>query len=176
MWRTNKKGPFASGSALNDVINEILWVRAYVSAFLRQYPDLFKSGTSCNSQGGHTAQECLSRAKAVRTASSYLDSPLQFFLRTQGPDKGPAWIQSLPGEALRLTMRHFLDLGQGLYKSEIAGALSQPKSERHSLEKFHKGQRVIAHDSLSAAPKPVPEERKAEGEAAAGGAKGIGKE
>ena len=185
MWRTNKKDPYASGSALNDVINEILWVRTYVSAFVRQYPELFKSGASCNGQGSQTTQGCLSEAKVVGTARSYLDSPLQFFLQSEGPDKDPTWIQSLPSEALRLTMKHFLDLGQGFYKSEIAGALSQPKSERYSLEKFHKGQRVlkrffepfqIAYDSLAGVSKPAPEEKQAEAEAAADGAKGIGKE
>ena len=57
----------------------------------------------------------------------------------EGPDKDPTWIQSLPSEALRLTMKHFLGLAMGSYKSEIAGALSQPRGEKYSLENFHEG-------------------------------------
>ena len=63
----------------------------------------------------------------------------------------------MPNEAVRLAMKHFLDVAQGYYKPEIAGALKQPKGERYNVEQFHKGSRVakrffepfqIAYDSL----------------------------
>ena len=93
----------------------------------------------------------------MATARSYLDSPLKFFLQTEGPDKDPTWLQSLPTNALRLAMKHFLDIAQEVYSPEIAGALTQPKSERYDMDKFHKSVRVakkffqkfqIAYDSL----------------------------
>ena len=184
MWRMNKKDPYSSGSTLNGEIAEILWVRTYVSSFLRQFPDLFKS-PSCNSEGSNTTQGTLAEAACLQTARSYLDSPLKFFLQTEGPDKDPTWIQSLPSEALRLTMRHFLDLSMGFYKPEIVGALSQPRAEKYSLERFHKNQRVpkrffepfqIAYDSLVAVHKPVEEKTADATEPAADGAKGVAKD
>ena len=82
-------------------------------------------------------------------------------------------------------MRHFLDLATGFYKAEITGALTQPKGERYSLERFHKGQRVvkrffepflIAYDPLAAVHKPVEEEKNDDKEPAADGAKGVAKD
>ena len=48
----------------------------------------------------------------MATARSYLDSPLKFFQQTEGPDKDPTWLQSLPTNALRLAMKHFFDVAQ----------------------------------------------------------------
>ena len=179
MWRKNNKDPYAAGNALNAAISEIIWVRHYVYSFLRLYPDLFKTGRSCNSQESNNTQGTLSEANSLQTARSHLDSPLNFFLQTEGPDKDPTWIQSLPNDALRLAMRHFLELGQGLYHMEIAGALSQPKGERYNLDKFHKGTRVakrffeqfqIHYDTLTAAHRPVEAETKADKDPEADGA------
>ena len=51
---------------------------------------------------------------------------------TEGHDRDPAWLQALPTDALRLAMKHFLEIAQGLHKLDIRGALSQPMSEKGS--------------------------------------------
>ena len=95
--------------------------------------------------------------KALKAVKSCLDNPLEFFLQTEGPDQDSTWVQSLPNEALRLAMRHCMEVSQGYYKPEIGGALSQPKGQRYNVEQFHKGARVskrffepfqIAYDPL----------------------------
>ena len=160
MWRKNMKDPY-NAQAIGDAVNEILWVRAYVSNFLRQYPDLFKPTTACDSSQT-TSMSQSAESRAMTTARSMLDSPMKFFLQTEGPEKDPTWLQALPSGALRMAMKHFLDVAQELYKQEISGALSQPKAERYNIEKFHKGQRVskrfferfqIAYDSLVGTPR-----------------------
>ena len=164
MWRTGQKDPYAC-AGLDWVISEILWVKTYVAALLRKYPAVLN--TRCNSEGAVTATESASHAQSLKTAKAYFESPLKFYLQTEGPDKDPTWLQALPNEAVRLAMRHGLDLAQGFYKSEIAGALSQPKAERYNAEKFHKANRVakrffepfeIAYDSLVGTPSGRSEE------------------
>ena len=107
--------------------------------------------------------------QSIKRAKSYLDSPLKFFLQTEGPDKDPTWLQALPNEALRQFMKHWIEIAQGFYKPEIAGALKQPKGERYSVEQFHKATRVakrffepfqIAYDSLVGSPKGSSGEKK----------------
>eukprot|EP00959_Pyramimonas_sp_CCMP1952_P018676 394590-Pyramimonas_sp.AAC.1 len=75
-------------------------------------------------------------------ARQCLDSPLKFFEKTEGPDNDPTWVQSLPTEALRLAMIHFLEIGREFYKQEISGALTQPHAERYNVDKFHRSVRV----------------------------------
>ena len=131
------------------------------------YSEVFN--TRCNSDASTTADECGADVQSIKTAKSYLDSPLKFFLQTEGPDKDPTWLQALPNEALRLAMKHCIKVAQGFYKPEIAGALKQPKGERYNVEQFHKGSRVskrffepfqIAYDSLVGSPKGRSEENK----------------
>ena len=117
-----------------------------------------------------------------------MNSPLKFFLNTEGPDKDPTWLQVWANDATRLAMKHFLDLAQGVYKPEIKGALSQPKAERYNLEQFHRAQRVetrffnqfrVAYDSLLGRPQERPEANPAGGAteaATADGATRIGEE
>ena len=134
-----------------------------MAALLRQYPDVFN--TRCNSAVSTTADGSVA---SLQTARAYLDSPLKFFLPTEGPDKDPTWLQTLPNEALRLLMKHFLDVSRGFYKPEIAGMFKQPKGERFNVEQFLKGSRVmkrffepfqIAYDSLVGSPKGRSEEK-----------------
>ena len=171
MWRTGQKDPYAS-NGLGDIILEIIWAKNYVASILRKYPEVFNP--CCNSD-----------AETIRTAKSYIDSPLKFFLQTEGPDKDPTWLQALPNEALRLAMKHCIEVAQGFYKPEIAGALKQPKGERYNVEQFHKGSRVakrffepfqIAYDSLVGSPKDRSKdktENNATAAATADGATGI---
>ena len=72
----------------------------------------------------------------------FLDSPLAFFSKTEGPERDMTWLHSLPTEALRLFMKHALDLAQGFFQPEIKGALSGIGAEKFSLDQFHKGARV----------------------------------
>ena len=51
-------------------------------------------------------------------------------MKTEGPDRDPTWLQALPSEALRIFMKHVVELGQGLYTSEIRGALSSSAAEK----------------------------------------------
>ena len=72
----------------------------------------------------------------------FLDSPLAFFSKTEGPERDMTWLHSLPTEALRLFMKHALDLAQGFFQPEIKGALSGIGAEKFSIDQFHKGARV----------------------------------
>ena len=139
-----------------------------MASFLRKYPEVLN--TCCNSDASSTtADASVAAVQSIKTAKSYLDSPLKFFLQTEGPDKDPTWLQALPNEALRLAMKHCIEVAQGFYKPEIAGALKQPKGDRYNVEQFHKGSRVakrffepfqIAYDSLVGSPKGRSEEKK----------------
>ena len=55
----------------------------------------------------------------------WLDSPLAFFMKTESTDRDATWLQALPSEALRLFMKHVLELQQGQFQAEIKGALTQ---------------------------------------------------
>ena len=138
MWRKGQPDPYGA-KELGDVVQEILWVRSYVGAFLRQHPYLFKTG--CNSNPSSQQDVCDSNPNKV--VRDFLDSPMKFFMKTEGPDRDPTWQQALTTDALRLAMKHFLDLNQGYYRAEIKGALSQPQSDRFNLEKFRRGTRVV---------------------------------
>ena len=165
MWRMRHKDPYAS-AGLAEVISEILWTKTYVTPMLRKYPEVF--GTGCNSEASTTADESAKAVQSIKTAKSYLDSPLKFFLQTEGPDKDPTWLQALPHEALRLLMKQCFEVAQGFYRPEILGALKQPKAERFDMSQFHKGARVtkrffepfqIAYDSLLGTKGGRPEEK-----------------
>ena len=54
-----------------------------------------------------------------------LDSPLAFFMKTEGPERDPTWVQSLPNEAQRCFCKHALDIAGGMYQPEIR--LYQPE-------------------------------------------------
>ena len=164
MWRMGEKDPYTSRT-IEDGVAEILWAKSYIAALMKKYPEVWNA--SCNSA---TSTTVVSATKSIKTAKSYLESPLKFFLQTEGPDKDPTWLQALPNEALRIGMKHCLEIGQGFYKQEITGALKQPKAERFDLAQFHKGTRVmkrffepfqIAYDSLVGKPLQSSEDAKA---------------
>ena len=137
MWRMGLKDP-CSSNALSDVIGEIIWAKTYMALVLRNYPEVFS--TRCNSDDAErNADESVA---SIKTAKSYLDSPLKFFLQTEGPDKDPTWLQAMPSEALRLVMKHCTEVAQGFYKPGIQGALKQPQRERYNMDAFHKAVRV----------------------------------
>ena len=133
---------------LKRVIDEIKWSRSYIKTVYRQYPELSKSHTNPAENHG------LCSASLVK---HYLDSPLAFLNKTEGPERDPTWLQALPTEALRLFMKHALDVAQGLNFAEIRGALQGAAADRYSVERFNKAARVnlrfttpflIAYDSL----------------------------
>jgi hypothetical protein len=111
----------------------------------RQYPALFKPPTDhADTQG-------------FPVVLRLLDSPLAFFMKTEGPERDPTWVQSLPNEAQRCFCKHALDIAGGLYQPEIRGALSSTSADTYSVKLFQKGARVsvrfttpfrIACDSL----------------------------
>jgi hypothetical protein len=144
MWRKDVSDPYGVHE-LKRIIPEILWVRSYVWACVRQYPEVFKSPNDAADRQG---------ALLVRR---FLDSPLAFFVKTESLQRDPTWLQSLPTEALRCFMKHVLDISQGFYQPEIRGALSGTWAERYNVEKFNKAIRVnhrftktfmIAYDSI----------------------------
>ena len=83
-----------------------------------------------------------SKGEATLVAQTFIDCPLQCFMKTESPERDPAWVQSLPTEALRCFMKHALELSQGLYRPEIQGALQKCPAEKFSVEKFHQTTRV----------------------------------
>ena len=90
--------------------------------------------------------------------------PLKLFLLTEGPDKDATWLRTRPNEAMRLTIKHCINIAQCFYKPEIGGALKQPRSERYNWEQFRKGSRVakrffepflIVYDSILIKSRPA---------------------
>ena len=104
MWRLRDKNPY-SAKELNNVISEILWKKIYMTSLVRKYPEVLNP--CCNSDGSTTADACA----AVK---SYIENPLKLFLLTEGPDKDATWLQTLPNEAMRMTMKHCINLAQGV--------------------------------------------------------------
>ena len=86
LWRMGQKDPYSS-NALGEVISEILWGKAYMAALFRKYPELVN--ICCNSEASTPANLSAAAVLSMKTAQVYLDSPLKFFLKTEGPDKDP---------------------------------------------------------------------------------------
>ena len=40
-------------------------------------------------------------------------------MKTEGPERDPTWVQSLPSEAQRCFCKHALEIASGLYDPEI---------------------------------------------------------
>ena len=112
MLRKNDADPYGATELGKAIIPEILWARQYMKTINRQHPELLKPPTDlADKQGLFT----------VSPASRLLESPLAFFRKTEGPDRDPTWLQSLPSEAQRCFGKHALELAQGLYQPEING-------------------------------------------------------
>ena len=158
MLRQNKADPYGAANLRDCVIPEILWARQYLKTVERQNPGLFTPPTDlADKQGLFT----------VSPASRPLESPLAFFRKTEGPDRDPTWLQSLPNESLKLVMKHVLDLSQGLYQPEIMGALRGIATHQFSAAMFNNGARVrryflehfaIAYDTLLGMPQGAPKD------------------
>ena len=86
MWRSRNKDPY-SAKELHSIIGEILWKRTYMTNLVRKYPEVLNP--CCNSDGSTTKEACLA-------LKSYIENPLKLFLLTEGPDKDPTWLQTLP--------------------------------------------------------------------------------
>ena len=79
MWRMGLKDPYSS-NALIDVIGEIIWAKTCTALVLRNYPEVFS--TRCNSDDAElNADESVA---SIKTAKSYLDSPLKFSSERRG--------------------------------------------------------------------------------------------
>mgnify|MGYP000069813481 CR=1 FL=1 len=132
MWRKNEPDPYGA-TELKRVIGEIMWARSYIKTIYRQYTELSKMQTNpADKQGLYS----------VLLVKHYLDSPLPFFMKTEGPDRDPTWLQALPTEALCVFMKHVLDIAQGQYLAEIRGAMQGALMDRYSVERFNKAARV----------------------------------
>ena len=90
-----------------------------------------------------------------------VDQPHAFFLKTEGPDRDPTWLQTLPSEAHRLFMKQIGDTSNGFYKLETTGILVAVGGDKFNWEKFNKSARVstrfttpfsIASESLVSKP------------------------
>ena len=108
MWRKNEADPYGANDLKKHVIPEILWARQYRRTTTRQHPELFRPPTDLAD-------------KQWFPASRVLDSPLAFFMKTEGPERDPTWVQSLPSEAQRCFCKHALEIASGLYDPEING-------------------------------------------------------
>ena len=89
MWRKNHIDPYST-LVLPKIVDDILWVRSYERSFARRYQDIFD--------------------ETQNSALSYINNPLDFFRLTEGPNKDPTWVQSYGAEALRMYMKHSLEL------------------------------------------------------------------
>ncbi len=108
VWRANEADPYGVAELKKNVIPEILWARQYMRTINRQHPEL------------------PGRRRTLRTnmglpASRVLESPLAFFMKTEGPERDPTWVQSLPNEAQRCFCKHALEVALGLYQPGIKG-------------------------------------------------------
>ena len=168
MWRKNTADPYGAAE-LKKVIEEIKWTRTYAISVCKKFPELMKDAAPAGS------------ASPAAVCKAFVQSPLAFFEKTESPERDPTWTQSLPTEALRLFMKHMLELSQGLYRPEIAGALQKVNIHKYNIEHFHETTRVkqkfstpfqVAYDSLCPKPEGAPEEQPApaEGTPSAGSA------
>ena len=148
LWRKNTADPYGA-KELGTVIGQILWVRSYEKSFVKAYPAVFQCPPGCSDEEAK---------KGMAFVKHLMSSPSAFFAKTEGPDRDPTWLQSLPTEVLRSYMKHSLDLAQGFYAPEIKGALANVAADKYKIDNFHKGSRVsqrffncfvIAHDSLA---------------------------
>ena len=149
MSRKNVADPYGT-KELAKVIGEILRGRSYMKATVAKHNEVFKPTSSA---GSGLYQPVVMQ--------SMVDQPHAFFLKTEGPDRDPTWLQSLPTEAHRLFMKHIGDISKGYYKSEIGGFLAAVGADKFNWEKFNKSSRVsarfntpfsIAYDSLVSKP------------------------
>ena len=108
MRRKNEADPYSVIDFKENVIPRILWARQYMRTTSRQHPELFRSPTVLADKQG-------------LPASRALDSPLAFFMKTEGPERDPTWAQSLPSEAQLCFCKHALEIASGLYDPEING-------------------------------------------------------
>ena len=162
MWRKNTADPYGAAE-LKKVIEEIKWTRTYAISVCKKFPELMKDAAPAGS------------ASPAAVCKAFVQSPLAFFEKTESPERDPTWTQSLPTEALRLFMKHMLELSQGLYRPEIAGALQKVNIHKYNIEHFHETIRVkqkfstpfqVAYDSLCPKPEGAPEEQPAPAEGA----------
>ena len=118
MWRKNDRDPYST-TLLPKVVDDILWVRSYERNFTRRYSDIFD--------------------ETQHAALSYINNPLDFFRVTEGPNKDPTWAQSYGVEALRMYMKHSLELKQGVYAPELNGALrgNSKGAKGFTMDAFH---------------------------------------
>jgi hypothetical protein len=140
MLRTSKD-PYGV-MELKKAVAEVLWVRSYQKSCIVKFPEMFKSQAES--------------ATKIPEIKQILDSPLQFYNMTEGRDRDLTWTQTLPTEALRLYVRHFMDLGKGTFNPEIKGALAGVGQDKYSLDKFQSGARV---DTVFTAPFKIAYER-----------------
>ena len=144
MCRKDEKDPYTLDE-LKKVLNDIMWMRVYTRAFLKDHPALLEPRTGL--------------PETTRTlANKLLIQPHAFFEKVEGPNRDATWITALPSEALRQFFGHLKDLRAEYYKPEIRGALSQVGQEKYNFNKFHEAERVnrrfwapfqIAYDSLT---------------------------
>ena len=114
MWRKNTPDPYGA-SELKKVVSEVIWGRLYISGCRRQYPELVHS-----------------RNDATLVAQRLLESPLDFFMKAESPERDATWVQSLPNEALRCFMKHALDLAQGFIGQRSRGGACRCQARRSS--------------------------------------------
>ena len=126
MWRKNDPDPYGAKELLK-AIGDIIWMRSYIKATIAKHIEVFKP--TCSAGSG------LHQPAPMQTM---LNQPHALFLKTEGPDRDPTWLQSLPSEAHRLLMKHLLDISKGFYRCEIRGALAGVGADKFNWEEFNK--------------------------------------
>ena len=126
-------------------VQRLLWQRRYISTMLTEFPDMLKT----------TDGASVSKLLAV---SQLLQSPSELFEKTEGQNRDPTWMNTLPNEALRMFAKHVVEVMQGFYMAELRGALSTTNAQKWNWERFLESERVkkrftldfkIAYDSIA---------------------------
>ena len=126
-------------------VQRLLWQRRYISKMLTEFPEMLQT----------TDAASVSKLLAV---SQLLQSPSELFEKTEGKNRDPTWLTTLPNEALRIFAKHVLEVMQGFYTAELKGALSTTNAQKWNWERFLESEGVkkrftldfkIAYDSIA---------------------------
>ena len=146
MRRKNSKDPVSVEElkSKGGTVQRLLWQRRYISKMVTEFPNMLQT----------TDAASVSKLRAV---ARLLQSPSELFEKTEGKNRDPTWLTTLPNEALRIFAKHVLDIMQGFYTPELKGALSST-NKNWNWERFLESERVkkrftlefkIAYDSIS---------------------------
>ena len=120
MLRKNLKDPFSANelSAKNGFCAQMLWIRRYQAQVPREFPVLFLPSAAASAAQKPTLEKVLVPAREL------LNRPLAVYLKVEGTNRDPTFVNSLPSEAFRMYFKHVHDLQRIFFTAELKGALA----------------------------------------------------